>query len=883
MKVSAGYFLMVLLIIANFKTVNSQTILSGKIQNLTNPSIQKGVNVLIQAQKDSEILAFDVSNGDGSFSLTIDSPLDSLWLIAKSLTIETVELRIANTSQVIEIPVEESFLELESFMLEGAKSPISQKKDTLSYDIDGFSDQNDKVLIDVLRKLPGIEVNPNGSINYKGEAIQKFYIEGLDLLEGRYNLATKNMPVDAVKSVEILENHQPVKILDGLEFSSKSSLNVRLKKKNVLIGRGYLGGGFPGIWDVKAAPMIFNDQFQSIVSLGTNNAGKELSDELTDLGNQIATSGNEVVNEWFRPAGFRMGTSQDSRFIFNKSILASVNTLKKNSKDIQVKSAIDYSREDVSNSFLIQRTYYLDEGNVEVSEAGTLDEIRDRLNLKINLTKNAETDYFYNQFDASWVNSRYRSDVIFQNQNLIQDINSPDIILSNSFRKLIKKGEKVLDFNSYAFFLSQTPRLETTPPFLGFADSLQTASESLQRVRFNSYHFNNSLSIKNMRLLGLNTTSSFGVLLKNSVLGSATYYRESLIGFPFQNNIRLREASGWALVSAERNTKKSNLKITIPVKFANLQLREVFEEMSIESPNRLFLEPTLFFSWEASPYLSFRNSAARKVTIGDLYDIYPGQIFLNYQTIQVKNAPIPIFKSNRVAFSQSFKDPLISLFANSAFSLAHIKRNVLMKNQVLESGLVQLSSFERENIEKSFSWNGDISKYFPRRKTTVAMGSAYNWIQREIAVNDVFQNLNYKQLNGYLKAVYRKTGKINFELRYDLSLVRSATPNAFDNESIISTPSFSFLLLPNQKQTAKLTFESLSISSNVVESKSTVSFLDFTYNIKFPAKRIEFSVVATNLLGQNEWARISNSSFILVEEFRTLRPRQLMLRVEYAL
>jgi hypothetical protein len=860
-----------------------QTIISGRIQNMSNLNLQRGVNILIQAKKDSEIVAFAVSKQDGSFSLSVDSSLDSLWLIAKSLTIQKVEIKVSNATQFLEIKVEESELELSEFMLEGVKSPITQKKDTLSYEVDGFISQSDKFLIDVLRRLPGIEVNANGTINYKGEAIQKFYIEGLDLLEGRYNLATQNMPVDAVQSVEILENHQPIKMLDGVNFSSKSSLNIRLKKKNVLIGRGYLGAGFPGIWDAKVAPMIFNNEFQSIVSLGSNNAGITLSDEILDLGANAYQSNSVPINQWFRPSGNRMGSTQDNRFIFNKSVLASVNTIKKKSEDYQIKTAIDYSREDVNNSFLIQKAFFLEDGRLDIRESGLLDEIKDQLSLKVNLTKNSDTDYLYNQFSATYSNSRDRSDIVFQNQELVQEINSPDIFISNTFRKLIKLGSKILDLNSEAYFLTQTPSLLSRPPFLGFnQDSLLQGALSIQRIRFNTYHFDNSLLYNNLRVFNMKGVASLGFLVKNSALKSSTFFGDSPVGFPFQNNLMLSEITGTSSFSIEKNTQKIKTKFSLPLKYMNLQLSDVFENSTLGDVSRLFFEPEVFFGFDILPNLNFRNIISRKVAVGDLYDVYPGQLFVNYQTIQVKDAPVPIVKSNRLSLRQSFKDPLISLFINSTFSLSYVNRNTLMISEVQENGLVLLSAIGRENIEKSFFWNGDASKYFSQVRTTLAIGSTYNKIQREIAVNDVFKNLNFSRLNGFVKAVYRKIGKVNFELKQDFSSIRSKTENSFNNESLISTSSFAFILLPSQNHTAKLIFEYLNINSNAGASSSTVSFLDFNYNYKVPNKRIELSLNGSNLLGQKEWATLTNSSFIFVEEFRTLRPRQLTLRLEYS-
>lgn len=877
-------FLVFCILFLNTTIGLAQTVISGKMTNKSDPSLQRGINITVQTSRNSGILAFAISKEDGGFEISFESDLDSLWLIAKSMTIEKIELRVANFSQLLQLQAKQADFVLEEYMVEGVKSPITSKKDTLSYDVERFTNQEDRVLVDVLKRLPGLEVSPNGAISYRGESIQKFYIEGLDLLEGRYNIATRNMPVDAVKSVEILENHQPIRMLDSIEITSRSSINIKLKKQDVVIGRGYIGGGFPGIWDVKVAPMIFNKTFQSIISFGTNNAGINLSDEILDLGSNLSDSKEKMSRKWFRSAGIRQGSMLDNRFIFNKSLLGSVNTIKKLPNDLELKSSLDYSRENINNSFLKNKSYFTEGGTVEIVEAGQLTELSDHVRLNLNLTKNSRSEYFHNRFQFSLVNSSFSSDFTFVDQIIDQKIRQPDLYLSNNFRKLIKVGFKVLDFNSELSLLTQRPRLSTNPPFLGTnSDAISEDSKGSQHIRYSSYSFNNHVSYKNFKVFNFSTAGTSGILFKSSNLLSSGFLDELQIGFPFENNIRLSEMSGYSSISLERNTKKSNLKLTLPIRFVNFQLTDIFDEASIGSPNQFLFEPELYWGFDLGPYFNFRNNFSRKVDVGDLYDIYPGQIFINYETVQVKSSHIPIVQDNRLVLRQSFKDPLISLFINSTFSLGYSNRNTLMENQVDENGRMLISAINKENVGRTLYWNGDASKFVTGIRTTLAVGSIYNWTEREIAVNEVFQFVNFNRLNVYLKAAYRPLGKVNFELKYDYTSVQSVSGNAFDNQSFISTPSFIFLFLPSKEHIAKLTFESMSVNSNKSTSKSQINFLDFEYNYKVSKKRLEFSLICNNLLGQSQLATISNSSFVFIEELRRLRPRQVTFRLGYSL
>ena len=87
--------------------------------------------------------------------------------------------------------------------------------DTVEFNVQSFVEQQDKSISDVLKRMPGVEVREGGDIYYNGESIGNLYVEGMDLLGGRYSLLTRNLSAQDVKKVEIIEKHQPVKALKG--------------------------------------------------------------------------------------------------------------------------------------------------------------------------------------------------------------------------------------------------------------------------------------------------------------------------------------------------------------------------------------------------------------------------------------------------------------------------------------------------------------------------------------------------------------------------------------------------------------------------------------------------------------------------------------------
>lgn len=107
---------------------------------------------------------------------------------------------------------------------------IYAKGDTLVFNVAKYANAEDDAIIDVIRRLPGIKVEEDGTIKYQGKPINKFYIDGNDFIGGRYGLATDNISHKDVASVEVMENHQPVKALEGIEFPEEAGINLRLKE-----------------------------------------------------------------------------------------------------------------------------------------------------------------------------------------------------------------------------------------------------------------------------------------------------------------------------------------------------------------------------------------------------------------------------------------------------------------------------------------------------------------------------------------------------------------------------------------------------------------------------------------------------------------------------
>ncbi|MEW7277226.1 TonB-dependent receptor [Aquimarina sp. 2201CG1-2-11] len=203
-------------------------------------------NVIAYKKKDNAMVSYGITNDLGKYKVSV--PANETYLLKVSFIGLVTEDRIVEiTDQDVEADFEmvedQNKLDEVEIVYE---MPVVVKGDTLVYNTDSFTDGSEKKLGDVLKKLPGVEVNEAGEIEVDGKAVSKVMVEGKDFFDGNSKLATKNIPADALDKVEVLKNHEEVSQLRGLSNSQDQiAINVKLKegKKNFWFGDVTAGAG----------------------------------------------------------------------------------------------------------------------------------------------------------------------------------------------------------------------------------------------------------------------------------------------------------------------------------------------------------------------------------------------------------------------------------------------------------------------------------------------------------------------------------------------------------------------------------------------------------------------------------------------------------------
>lgn len=260
--------------------------IQGTISDSINKPISNSIIIASDTENETAILAYKSSSSNGNYKLILKNEfqLDSIWLIVKHVSYETVRVKIPLASIEKNFQLNLKMQQLDEVIIENQKK-VEIKGDTITYNVAGIKTEKDFTIEEVINRIPGVTISENGQIRYQNKPISHLYINGLDLLEGRYSLATQGMPADAVKEIDVMKNHNHDRIDIDRTDSDKVSLNLKIKKNvSLFFGSVKADGGVPLLTGQLDATQIYlKDKAQSIGSFKINNMGKTLRNIGSDL------------------------------------------------------------------------------------------------------------------------------------------------------------------------------------------------------------------------------------------------------------------------------------------------------------------------------------------------------------------------------------------------------------------------------------------------------------------------------------------------------------------------------------------------------------------------------------------------------------------------
>jgi hypothetical protein len=344
----------------------AQTHITGTVTNTEGKPVPE---VVVKVLAGTKNVSYCLTDAKGRYDLRFSHPAKALTLQFTHLAYEKEEQAIENKNGVHNMTLLAKNITLREVKIKA--NPLKVAGDTLRYTLAPFLTKGDVSLEDGLKRLPGIKVTADGTVNYMGQSISNFYIEGMDMLEGRYNLATRNLPAKYATQVEVLRHHRSRKV-DNDVPSDKVALNIKLSNKAKFKPFGQWQGGAgwqekSPLYALAATGMMFTDSFQTILSGKMSNYHSFASNDLID--HFEASERNTLATTLL--GGFETGRPPQGEYLYSRNAMTSLNAIEKRSKDATLRANADYSYSRSDFSSHTTSTYFANGEGVTVDESAS--------------------------------------------------------------------------------------------------------------------------------------------------------------------------------------------------------------------------------------------------------------------------------------------------------------------------------------------------------------------------------------------------------------------------------------------------------------------------------------------------------------------------------
>ena len=743
------------------------------------------------------------------------------------------------------------------------KAPdIIQRSDTLVYSMSKWAQKQDRNIADVLRRLPGVEVAENGSIKYNGEPINKFYIDGSDFVNDRYGVATNNISPDDVSSVEIMENHQPVKVLEGLEFSQQAGLNIKLKEAARARWIGILNGGMgaePLLYDASVFAMRIARKWQNMETLRLNDTGwnpNSQSQRHTD--NTLPGSGYND-NSWpdYIAIGITSAPLDELRTRDNLSFLAQSSNSRHVADGLDVKLNATYQadRLDFTNSCT---TRYFDKNIPSFLEQNTMRSHEHQLNGEWSLQLNRRNNYLKDNLsvDALWNRA---TSAVSGTQTLQQQSDLPSFDITNDLQLVRRIDSHLLTISSHNRY-SHRPHSLT-------ADSIK---QDLTTDDFRSV-----------------TEARYGWLLRRwsfyargGIDLNLHRFQSSLSGlmlpdYPLDGRRNFTVLKTYASPEARYQHRRWWLTLSLPIGYYYYHVADLLADTSTEkhfmsiSP-MVYVRHQLTAKTELSAYLNYSlqpvapSSYTQTVIMSDFRN-------LTFQTPSTESI------RQRSAFVRMrYRNPITSLFANLSVKYQQ-DYQPLMQNQLFIGDRILTDFVTCGNNTSITQLNGGISKGLWSAKITVGIDASFGHSSARM----MRQSVEQPYTSTFITLAPKFTCKFTRWLTSDYRLTYTNNQYKVDAVKAIHSAlrqNLSVTLLPTDQWHIAFGAEHYYTRFSNGQTAS-ITFLDASVRWLL-SKHIDLALAATNLLDESDYRYTSFGSLSESLYSFKIRPRNIIIKMQ---
>ncbi len=871
MKNTSAIILYIVLFIFTVLPLHGQN-LSGTVTDAeTNQPLESAMIGLIGGQV---MISYALTDAKGHY--TLPWKYKETLQLTVSLLGYRKEIRDVHDAGTLDVSLQPEAIALKEVVIRPGR--VYSQKDTIRYDLSEFASSKDIYIKDVLKKLPGIDVDENGQVKYKGKAIDHYFVEGMDLTGGRYNQINNNLSARAVKTAEIMENYQSVKALQGKINSDEVALNLKLdpKVRDQWIVNGTFGTGWSNdvppsfntedpaqentnnkwLWKGTLSGLQLGRGKQSLYAYKTNNNGTDLSNEQSLMINNNPDQ-SAALSSFLSPSDITAPLDK-SRLLFNETHTLNGNRMYRWDDERSLRLQAGYTHDRIRQQRQNTQLYYQPNDTIRIDESYHYLLMRDAANIEMEYENNNATHYLKDRFKMESETTKGIS------PELQQTIHSSRMTASNVFSFIKNRKLETWGLYSNAYYT--------------YLPALLLLNTEKERFRQHCLSADNYISY-------LKKYNGFTQQYKAGIQGEWNTTRANTDN-KFNNspfNASYIAAYFNPYFQLERD------KILASLSFPTQYQRYFSLDRSLPTINPTFYgRYQISYHWKLSIYGNINRSA------GDITEIYPQPYQTDYRTWRNRDGSFPVNVRQSYNLYGEYKNTVQEFFVTAQLTYNRLQRNTIYE-QSISSEVTSYTLRSFSNHTDNWLFSGTISKgiYDWHLKGSLTLKASHNKGKqltgdtsqpssilpedKESNISGNLQTYRYDNLTAEPKLIWSPIDA--FEAEYNAML--GYTKSSIESHKL--TP------LVNIEQHLYLTFSfgriNLRLSGehyrNELGNGTQLNTLFADASLKYRKGKWSINTMLNNLFNKKEYAYTIYSTTQSSTSQLNIRPRELMFEIGY--
>ncbi len=886
-----------------FCSVSYSQELKGIIKNQEGDTLFYTNLLIKQASSPTKIKEFAIAS-KGTYSILLKKEYDTLLIEAKSMGYISQTKSIITPEKgltyKIDFVLKEDTTLLKEIIIRRNKR-FEEKGDTIAYNVDAYKDGSERKVEDLLKKLPGVEVDDKtGKIKYKGKEVETVTLEGDNLFGRNYTLGTRNINIDIVEQVEAIENYNENPLLKEVDNGEKVALNLKLKKGKVDFS-GELETGI-GLFDTKKVATILTTNILSITknyksfsTFSYNNIGVNYTpfDYLGFSMNYEELQENEyLANRVLSET--RFSSFLDDRLInVNNQLFGNYNATFRIKKRLSIKSNLYFVNDKISNQQLVLNTYSFNTDTLTTSDDTFIEknpiQYRGDLELKYNTSKNSLLEY----------KLKVRKETISTPTTILLNNTIPynSKLLSKEFyvnqqllftQKLSKK--KVIQYSILNTY-NDLPQLYTLLPSiseLSLLDSLYQEDSVFYKKSVQESNFTKRFSEVKITLLGARNDDRYmlevgAVSNQNpyySILSNQGDFDKKIIS---TNNFDYRIHKLYNLGAFHFKYKKWKLSPSYSFIYLYQKVDFKGEEALLKDKQTIIFEPSFSLNYKINNISSIMAQVGYNQQPNNERNLFLNPVLMNNRTIS-NNIPSLEFQKMLTYRIHYYKINLYKQF-NMELGIDYTEINGnFFSNFFILPTLTQTQEFFLAENSSTLNSNFSIQKYIDKISSSVKFDCRYSLSNYKNIVNNsqlrdnrsqhIFMMLFYKTAFNF---VLNFENNINWNYNSTKTYLTKDT-NAFNNHAIQNKSSL--IIKPSDKWFGMISYDYFLPSTGNKQSKYAFLSTRVKYNPKNKKWKYELSV--NNILNIKNFEQIQITDFSETLFRSSILSRHFLIQASYS-